>query len=152
MALAEHGGSTILLVEANRRRPRLAKLMGLEVTTCLATQMWEALNSREHVWEVVPTFTINFHVLAFNPEKVEPRRIDAREFTQMMQELVHLPYRYILIDCPAVLDSADVNIIEGAVDGVLMTAKSGVTTTSQLRSAVESLAPVRILGTVLMAS
>jgi Mrp family chromosome partitioning ATPase len=63
-----------------------------------------------------------------------------------------LPYRYILIDCPAVLDSADVNIIEGAVDGVLMTAKSGVTTTSQLRSAVESLAPVRILGTVLMAS
>jgi Mrp family chromosome partitioning ATPase len=152
MALAEHGRNTILLVEANRRRPRLASVLGMQVPICLSTQMWEALNSQNHSWEVVPAFTLNFHVLAFDPEKAEPRRIDAREFMGMMHELVHLPYRYIIVDCPPVLDSADVNVIEGGVDGVLLTARAGVTTNSQLRSAVESLAPVRMLGTVLVES
>jgi len=55
-----------------------------------------------------------------------------------------------VIDCPAVLGSADVNLIQDAADGVLLVARKKTSTVRDLRRAVEQLTPAKVLGTALL--
>ena len=58
-------------------------------------------------------------------------------------------YDHIVIDCPAVLGNADVNLIQDAADGVLLTAVIKKATTRDIQRSVEQLSPTKILGTAL---
>ena len=59
-------------------------------------------------------------------------------------------YDHIVIDAPPVLGSADVNLMADAADTVLLAVRARVSTTRDLRKAIEQLGTARIAGTVLM--
>ena len=59
-------------------------------------------------------------------------------------------YRRIVVDCPPVLGSADVNIIGDVVDAVLLVARAGRTTARQLQRAARHLNTKNLLGSVLL--
>ncbi|MEM9494135.1 MAG: hypothetical protein AAGC55_33625, partial [Myxococcota bacterium] len=76
--------------------------------------------------------------------------LDAPAFAIAMERLRMADYDHIVIDAPAVLGSAEVNLIQDAADGVLLTAKARTTTARELRMAVEQLSPTKVIGSILL--
>ena len=150
LALAEDGCERVLLVEANLQRPKIAEMLGFSTPSCFARQLDRSLQRPDAPWEVVAAFSANLHVLAVDPTTVRLGPLCAHAFKSALRRLVGHGYAFIVVDCPAVLDSADVNIIADSVDALLFTAVEGRTRAADLRRAEERLAPANIVGTVLL--
>lgn len=149
MALAEHGRGRVLLVETNLRSPSIAKTLGFEPPACFADQMAQHQRNPRLPWRVAAAFFPSFHVLALAPNAGNWLLHEA-SFSLANEQLRRAGYSHIVLDCPPVLASADVNILSDFADGVLFAAHARNTTGDSLREAAKQLAPANILGTVLI--
>jgi Mrp family chromosome partitioning ATPase len=149
MSLAEHGRGRVLLVETHLRSPRIAKALGFEPPTCFADQMAQHQRNPRLPWRVAAAFFPSFHVLALAPNAGNWLLHEA-SFSLANEQLRRAGYSHIVLDCPPVLESADVNILSDFADGVLFAAHARSTTGDSLRDAAKQLAPANILGTVLL--
>jgi Mrp family chromosome partitioning ATPase len=152
LALAECGRARVLLVEATVRRPQLAAVFGFEPPWCFAEQLGAHRQQPLLPWGFVDIPDMWLHVAAIDPRVEHKQLLDAPAFAIAMERLRMAGYDHIVIDAPAVLGSAEVNLIQDAAEGVLLTCMAGRTTARTLRTAVEQLSPTRILGTVLFES
>jgi Mrp family chromosome partitioning ATPase len=90
------------------------------------------------------------HVAAINPRIEQSQLLDAPAFAIAMERLRVAGYDHIVIDAPAVLGSADVNLMADAADGVILTARARRTTARDLRRSVDQLGASTVIGTVLV--
>ena len=150
MALAEDGRERVLLVEANFHRPKIAEMLGFAPPSCFARQLDRSLERPVAPWEVVAAFSDNLHVLAVDPTSARLGPLCAPAFKAAMRRLAGQAYAFVVVDCPAVLGTADVNVIADTVDALLFTAVGGRSRAAELRHAEEHLAPANIVGTVLL--
>ena len=150
LALAECSRARVLLVEASIRRPQLAGIFRFVPPWCFAEQLQAHRHQPLLPWGVVEIPELWLHVAAINPQIEQNQLLDAPAFAIAMERLRLANYDHIVIDTPAVLGSAEVNLIQDAADGVLLTARAKHTTARTLRTAVEQLRPTKIIGTVLM--
>ena len=152
MALAEDGRERVLLVEANFHRPKIAEMLGFAPPSCFARQLARSLEHPGAPWDVVAAYSDNLHVLAVDPSSVRLAPLCAPAFKSAMRCLVGQSYAFVVVDCPAVLGTADVNVIADTVDALLFTAVGGRSRAAELRRAEEQLTPANIVGTVLLES
>jgi Mrp family chromosome partitioning ATPase len=152
LALAECGRARVLLVEATMRRPQLAAVFRFVPPWCFAEQLSAHRQQPLLPWGFVDIPDLWLHVAAVNPRVEQSQLLDAPAFAIAMERLRMAEYDHIVIDAPAVLGSAEVNLLQDAADGVLLTCKAKHTTARTLRTAVEQLSPTKILGTVLFDS
>jgi Mrp family chromosome partitioning ATPase len=82
-----------------------------------------------------------------DPRVQEHPKLDRSLFADAINDLKS-EYDYIVVDSPAVLDSADVNLIADCVHGFVLVARARKTRRRALRSAMEQLAPAPVLGIV----
>jgi polysaccharide biosynthesis transport protein len=150
LALAEDGRERVLLVEANFQRPRIAELFGFVPPDCFSRQLNRSLDLPASSWNVVAACTDNLHLLAIDPNSSGLGSLYAPAFRNAVRQLRATAYAFIVVDCAAVLGSADVNVIADTMDGLLFAAAAGRTRARNLRRAAEYLAPANVLGTVLM--
>ncbi len=152
LALGECERARVLLIEANLRDPQLAALFGFLPPECFAQQMIRHKERPHDPWSVVEAFTPSLHVLAVKPgrEAREQALLDGPAFLSAVFSLARGDYEYLVLDTPPVLGSADVNLVEDAADGLLITARAGQTSTRDVRRAVQQLAPAKILGFTLI--
>jgi Mrp family chromosome partitioning ATPase len=150
LAFAEDGRQRVLLVEANLHRPKIAEMLGFATFSCFARQLERSLERPDAPWEVVAAFSDNLHVLAVDPTSVRQGPLCAPAFRAAMRRLVGQAYAFIVVDCPAVLGTADVNVIADSADALLLTAVGGRSRAAELRRAEEHLTPANIVGTVLL--
>ncbi|MBI4512064.1 MAG: CpsD/CapB family tyrosine-protein kinase [Deltaproteobacteria bacterium] len=150
IALSECGRARVLLLEANLRAPQLASLLGFIPPECFARQLARHREQPMDPWYVVQTASPWMHVAAMHPSGDSRPLLDAPAFSIAIDRLRLAGYDYLVIDTPPVLGSADVNLIQDAADGVLLTTRAGKSTARALRGAVEQLSPGKILGTVLI--
>lgn len=149
MSLAEHGRGRVLLVETHLRSPSIARKLGFEPPACFADQMAQHQRNARLPWRVAAAFFPSFHVLALAPNAGNWLLHEA-SFSLANEQLRRAGYSHIVLDCPPVLESADVNILSDFADGVLFAAHARHTTGESLREATKQLAPANILGTVLI--
>ncbi len=149
MALAECGRAEVLLVDANIRKPKIASILRFVPPWCFAEQLDHHKTQPFSPWTFVDIPSIGLHVAAINPRKEQKPRLDSQAFNIAMERLRLSNYKYIIIDCPSVIGNADVNLIQDATDGVLLTARVREITTRDIRNAVDQLTPTKILGTTL---
>lgn len=150
LALAECGRARVLLVEASIRKPQLAAIFRFVPPWCFAEQLSAHRHQPLLPWGVVDMPDLWLHIAAVNPRIEQNQLLDAPAFAIAMERLRSADYDHIVIDAPAVLGSAEVNLIQDAADGVLLTVLSRYTTARKLRRAVEQLSPTKIIGTVLL--
>jgi Mrp family chromosome partitioning ATPase len=150
LALSEFGRARVLLVEANLRAPQIAVLFGFLPPECFSVQLQRHRERPMDPWSIVEAFSPSLHVLAVKPGESNRPLLDAPAFAIAIDALIRVGYDYIVIDTPAVLGSADVNLIEDYVDAVILTARSGRTMGRSLRAAVEQLSPRKLLGVMLL--
>jgi Mrp family chromosome partitioning ATPase len=76
--------------------------------------------------------------------------LDRRSFALCVEDMREAGYDYIVVDGPAVLDSADANVLAEHVDGVLLAGWARRTRARTLRSAVDQLGAGKLLGFVVL--
>jgi Mrp family chromosome partitioning ATPase len=150
LALAECGRARVLLVEANLRTPALAALFGVEPPVCFSRDVAQHKERPLDPWsviEVLPTLHLAAIATATEPGPL----LDGPAFAFAISALARGPYDHLVLDTPPVLGSADVNLIEDSVEGIVLCARAGLTTTRSLERCVDQLQPAKILGVTLVA-
>jgi Mrp family chromosome partitioning ATPase len=150
LAMAECGRGRVLLIDGNLRRPELAGVFRFVPPWCFAEQLQVHREQPLLPWGVVEVRSMWLHVAAINPRRDPGKVRDAPSFGIALERLRLGPYDHIVIDCPAVLGTADVNLIQDAADGVLLVARRRTSTVREVRRAVEQLTPAKVLGTALL--
>ena len=141
-------GATVVLIEADLRRPRVADYMGLEG----AAGLTDVLIGRLEVEDVLQQWGgSTMSVLAAGPLPPNPSEMLGSQ--QMSQLLTKLRDRFdmVVIDVPPLLPVTDAAVVAATCDGTLVIARYNKTTREQLSRAGEALQGVgaRVLGTVL---
>ena len=149
MALGECGRARVLLMEANLRSPRLAPMLGFRPPECFSEQLARHREQPLEPWSVVEVFWPWLHVAAVDPKTAGKPLLDAPAFEIAVARL-RPGYDYLVIDTPPVLGSADVNLIEDAVEAVLLACWAKRSRGRTLARAIEQLSPAKVIGVTLL--
>jgi Mrp family chromosome partitioning ATPase len=145
LAFAERRGR-VLVVDANFFEPEHAEIFGLEegipTSACLDLPWLDPYM----IVELAPCL----HVATMPRHRTSAARFDTRSFAMLIDLLSGLGYDRLVIDTPALDGTAAVTRVVAVADAVLLTVRSGRTTTRALRRAVERVAPGKLLGATLM--
>lgn len=140
-------GKSVILIDGNLRRPRLAALFGLSGEHGLSELLHPGVELPQP--QLVPSFA-NLMVLPAGTPTPAASEILASERMRQLLDACTARADIVILDSPPLVYS-DALALAPCVDGVLLVAKSGSTSRQNLVSAVESLQLVgaKVLGTVL---
>lgn len=148
ISLAKELQQTVLLVDANLRRPTLHKLFDLPKLPGLS----DYLVNHTPLPELLITPGIDKLTLLTGHESL----INSTEIigSTRMEELVkemksRYKDRYIIFDSPPILGCADALILSDYVDGIILVVEYDKTKRTQLKKAFELIKRKKIIGTVL---
>ncbi len=111
-------GRSVLLIDADMRRPRIAKLFGMENGSGLG----EVIVGQTSLDEAVSESPIKMlSILASTKQMRNPSEILSHQHFQEVLESVRESYDYVIVDTPPVLAVADACAVAARVDGVLLT-------------------------------
>lgn len=141
------GGRSVVLVEADLRRPRLADYLGLERSVGLTNVLINAVPLEDALQPWQPGLS----VLVAGALPPNPSELLGSD--EMIGLLAGLSERFdvVVIDTPPLLPVTDAAVVAAIVDGVLLVCRYGRTKKSQLAIAVRSLSAVqaKLVGSVL---
>jgi len=144
--LAE-AGFTVCLVDADLRRPTVAKTLGLASPVGLTS----VLIGQITLSEALQSAGTNFYVLSSGPTPPNPSEVLAssyvREVVRSLLDLVD----YVVLDTAPLLPVADGSEVAALADGTLLVARHKLTTDAQVKRAMVSLTGVgaTLMGVVL---
>ena len=147
IAMAQ-GGSKVLLVDTDLRRPRLHKVFGIPnregVTSVLLgqTELDDAIKTTD-----VP----NLFLLPSGPTPPNPAEICQSESFRGLLDDLSGRYDRVLLDSPPVGIVTDAVILSTLTDGTLLVARAGITSRAGLQEVYRQIADVgsTVLGCVL---
>jgi capsular exopolysaccharide synthesis family protein len=152
VTLAQLGDRT-LLIDADLRKPGIAKLVGMSggVHAGLSSYLAGAcdLKGCTYAYPGVP----NLSVILSGPIPPNPADLLSSQRLADVIELLRQQYKFIVIDSPPVMLATDAVILSTWADGVLLLARSGATPKGAFLRAQELLSNVkcRQLGVILNA-
>ncbi len=143
LALAEDPKRRVALVETNFRFPRLAEILGLPPDRGLIG----VLEGRLELLDVTARLKDrNLVVLPAGGRHAHPGEIlTSPRLKALLRDLLNT-VDIAILDAPSVKPTADTNLVSGLVDGALMVALDGVTTTRLTDLAIQQLGREHVLG------
>lgn len=145
-ALAEAGFS-VCLVDADLRRPSVAKMLGLVSTVGLTS----ILIHQVELADVLQRVGSSLYVLASGPTPPNPSEVLASSYVRdVVRSLVDM-VDYVVIDTAPLLPVADGSEVAALADGTLLVARHGLTTDTNVARSTQTLRRVdaKVLGVVL---
>jgi capsular exopolysaccharide synthesis family protein len=142
-------GRSVLLVDADLRRPRLHKIVGVPATAGLSTYLSGNAPPTELV---VATKVPGLSLIPAGPLPPNPSELlESEAFSQLVSELTSSDYDNVVIDSPPLLSVTDPQILGRLADATVLVLRSGVTPRDSARKAVERLRAARahLVGVVL---
>ena len=150
LVLSESQRARVLLVEANFHRPTLSGLLGFRVPDGMgfSSQIVRKMRGSMEPWCVVALGPA-LHVLAESVlEQGFPETLHSTHFQNAVGFLGR-GYDFLVVDSPSILGSGDANVVENAVDGLIVVARSQMSKGSDLREAVKQVGERKTVGVVL---
>ena len=136
MALAL-GGSRVLLIDADMRRPGLHKTMGLQNGTGLSHLLVGQARVRDAVQR-----TSEPNLVAITAGRTPPNPselLSSERMNNLLTNLASGPFDWVIIDTPPVLAVTDAVILAGRVSGVVFVVGSEMTRRAHAERALETL-------------
>jgi len=149
LALGEAARSRVALLEANFRSPSLARLLGFQPPMCLREQLERHRVLPTQPWILVENVAPWLHTAAVAPETPTGPILDGPMLARCIENLRRAGYDFIVVDSPSILGSADVNLIEESVDGIVIALWARRSRRRVLRRAIEQIGKTKLLGSVL---
>lgn len=143
-------GKRVLLIDADLRRPAVAKTLHIENSIGLSG----ILAGFNTISEAIVNISPNLDVLPTGSIPPNLSELLASTAFDRMFESLRLAYDYILIDTPPAGIVSDAVMIAPKTDGLVLVIKSKSTTHTEFERLIDNikLADIRILGTVLNAT
>jgi capsular exopolysaccharide synthesis family protein len=146
LALREHS-SSVLLVDADLRRPTIAQTTGLEGAVGLTTVLVGAVG----IEDAVQPWAGGVDVLTSGSVPPNPNQLlGSAAMAALMADLTDR-YEFVVLDTPPILPAADALTLAHLTDGALLVTRVRATRRAQLAEAADALDAVhaRTLGVVL---
>ncbi len=140
-------GRSILIVDADMRRPRINDMLGLKGEKGMS----HIVSEEAEPWDLIrPTDVENLYALGCGQVPDNPAELLSNPRFGEFLDLARQRYDYVLVDCPPVLAVTDPCIVAPLVDGVLMVIQTAQDSRPQAVSAKEMLDEVgaNVFGTV----
>jgi capsular exopolysaccharide synthesis family protein len=146
--LAQEPKIRVLLVEAELRRPSIAKYLGIRHTTGgLVGMVLEPTLVLERIVQHCQPFHLD--VLLAGQSSASPYDLlKLPRFGALLQE-ARKRYDYVIIDTPPLLPFADCRLIEQWIDGLLVVVAAHKTPRKLLAEALDIVDPAKLVGLVL---
>lgn len=150
LALSEAQRARVLLIEASMHRPSLSRILGFQVPAGLgfSVQLASRLRGVRDPWTVLALGPALHALVESEAEPGFPQTLHSTHFRTAVERLGRI-YDWVVVDAPSVLGSGDANVVEEAVDGVVVAARSRATRGADLRAAMKQLGDRKALGVVL---
>ena len=140
-------GQKVLLIDADLRRPAMARLLVEKATPGLSNILAGLVDETEAIRkEVFP----NMDVLLSGDIPPNPSELLGSERMIELLNSLRKQYDYILVDTPPINIVSDVCVVANQLDGVLLLARQGRTRKESLKRAVNhlNLTGAKLLGTI----
>jgi capsular exopolysaccharide synthesis family protein len=138
-------GESVLLIEADMRRPKIGDYLGIESAAGLST----VIIGRAGLADVVqPVGAGVLHVMASGQLPPNPAELLASDAMKALLEEAAATYDTVLLDCPPLLPVTDAAVLSSLAAGALVVVGSGSVTRPELADSLQSveLAGGRVLG------
>ncbi|MGE0883035.1 MAG: GumC family protein [Blastocatellales bacterium] len=146
ISLAQTGAS-VLIVDADLRRPRVHKIFGLKNNAGLSNYLAGEGELASLIQVAVP----NLYVLPVGPLPPNPAELLGSPKMKNVVDMLSANFDYVVIDSPPVSSFADSLILSALVEGVIIVVKGGVTPREMAQRTKAHLQSVgaKILGVVI---
>lgn len=150
LAMSEAQRARVLLVEASMHRPSLSRLLGFQVPQGLglSVQLANRMRGARDPWTVLALGPALHALVESEAEPGFPQTLHSTHFRSAVERLGRV-YDWIVVDAPSVLGSGDANVVEEAVDGMIVAVRSRGSKGADLRAAMKQLGDRKTLGVVL---
>ena len=141
-------GARVCLVEADLRRPRVSRYLGIEGSVGLTN----VLAGQRRLDELlVPWHDGLLTVLSAGTSPPDPSELLGSQHMHTLMEDLSLRFDFVIIDAPPLLPVTDAAVIAQAADGAVVVVRHGQTRRDDLSRSVDILrqANARLLGTVI---
>ncbi|MGN1450936.1 MAG: CpsD/CapB family tyrosine-protein kinase [Eubacteriales bacterium] len=126
-------GRKTLLIDADMRKPTQRRLWHVEVSTGLCDFLAKIWPLELAQVESIPLTIVCTGTIPPNPSEV----LTSDRMKQFVDACAK-SYDYVIIDTPPINTVADAQIVSTFVDGVILVAKSGSTTSDELNEAIDT--------------
>jgi capsular exopolysaccharide synthesis family protein len=147
-ALAQAPDASVLLVEADLRRPSIGRLLGFEDSHAVGL-VDAILDPRLTLADIVqPRPPYNLSVVLAGQTPASPYEVlQSPRLGALLDEARH-QYRYIVLDTPPLAPVQDCRVVARWVDGIVLVVAADRTPRALLEAALDSLEPDKVLGLV----
>lgn len=147
LTLAQEYDHTVLLVDADLRKPSLHDYLGIEKRVGLSECLQDGLEIKN---ALLRTGIGKLSLLPAGREVRNPAEIfSSQKARDLFLEMKHrYPDRYIIIDTPPVLPFAETRSLSTIVDGVVLVVKEGTVPLRHVNETLDCLKGVDMLGIV----
>lgn len=149
ISIAKEIGFTVLLVDANLRKPELHKYFGISPELGLSDYLKGDIDLSELLFK--PDDIDHFVILpGGEPLMNSSEMLGSPKMCSLAKELKdRYPRRIIIFDLPPVLSTADALSFVPCIDCALVVVEDDVTKESELHQTIELLSVTNVIGTVL---
>ena len=147
VALAQEIDLTVLLVDADLRKPSIHKYLGIRAERGLS----DYLAGKVELSDVLIQTGLGKLVFlpAGSPCSNPAELLSSNRMKELVQEMKHrYADRYIVIDTSPVLVAADANSINNYVDGVIFVVQAAKSPEKSVKKAIDLISSTKILGVV----
>ena len=146
ITMAQEFDHTVLLVEADVRKPSVMKYLGLDCQQGLSDCVMNNLDIRE---VLVKTGIGNLSVLPAGTHVENPVELFSSKRMQSLFDELKSRYsdRYLIVDTTPLLPFAEPHYIANAVGAVLLVVREGMTTPEKLKRSIEIIKNNNVLQT-----
>ena len=147
VSLSQELDHSALLVDADIRKPSIAKYLGISACAGLSDCLIDGSEARE---AVIKTGIEKLTVLPSGRAVENPvELLSSRRMKDLVQEVKHgSPGRYIVIDTPPILPFAETRAVSRMVDGVVFVVREGMAQVQSIEEALGLLKDTNLFGIV----
>lgn len=147
LSLAQEIDHTVLLIDADLRRPSILQYLGCEA----GKGLFDILEGHAEMNEtLIHTGVGRLVILPAGKVVSNPVELfSSNRMANLLQEIKHrYPDRFVIIDTPPILPFAETRTLARLVDGVIFVIKERFTSRESVSEALAALKDTRILGAV----
>ncbi|RII27469.1 MAG: polysaccharide biosynthesis protein [Geobacter sp.] len=148
ISLAQEFDHTVLLVDADLRRPSIHQYLEFEPEIGLSDCLLDGIDIGE---AIVRTGIGKLSVIPAGKEVPNPLELfSSKKMQDLVKEMKHRYHdRYVIFDTPPLLPFAETRSLGHLVDGIVFVVKEGEASQADIREAIDAVKGCRILGVVL---
>ena len=146
LTMAQEFHERVLLIDADFRRPSVARLFGVTDAPGLTDVL---LGGAELDSALISLGEQRLTVLPAGRPTAHPTELLGSTTMRRVLDTLRSRFDHILIDMPPVAPIADVHVVAPMADGLLMIVRAGVTAKPAIEAALEGLDTAKVLGLVL---